>query len=160
MLTITPEDHGSFDSVELMKELSMTLTEITGDSGQSSFDPDDVRTPNAFFVIARNLQGQAVGCGAFRPLQNGVAEVKRMYSRPGTSGVGSAILAFLEAEAKTRDYQALWLETRVVNHCAVSFYERREYKKIPNFGKYIGNTKAVCFEKWLTRRSSGAAQPA
>jgi GNAT superfamily N-acetyltransferase len=152
MLTITAEDPGSFDSLELMKELSMKLAEITGDGGQSSFDPDDVRAPNACFVIARNIQGQAVGCGAFRPLHNGVAELKRMYSRPGNYGVGSAVLAFLEAEAKTLGYQALWLETRVVNQRAVSFYERSEYAKIPNFGKYIGNTKAVCFEKWLISR--------
>ena len=72
-----------------------------------------------------------------------------MYSRPGTSGVGSAILGFLETEAVNLGYQALWLETRLVNARAVSFYERRGYRRIPNFGKYVGNAKAVCFEKRL-----------
>jgi GNAT superfamily N-acetyltransferase len=149
MLSIAPEDPASIDSLELMEELSSTLASITGDSGKSSFDPDDVRGSNACFVVARDAEGRAVGCGAFRPLQERVAEVKRMYSRPGTGGVGSAILAFLEVAAVKLGYRALWLETRLVNKRAVSFYERRGYRRIPNFGKYVGNPKAVCFEKRL-----------
>jgi len=38
--------------------------------------------------VARTIDGEAVGCGAFRPLHDGVAEAKRMYSRAGTIGVG------------------------------------------------------------------------
>jgi GNAT superfamily N-acetyltransferase len=149
MITISIEDPTSADSHALMEELSVTLARITGDSGKASFDPNDVRAPKARFVIARNIEGHAVGCGAFRPLHEGVAEVKRMYSRPGTIGVGSAILAFLEAEARNFGYKALWLETRIVNERAVNFYERRGYRQISNFGKYVGNAKAICFEKQL-----------
>lgn len=132
-----------------MEELSETLARITGDSGKASFDPDDVRSNSARFVVARNGNGEALGCGAFRPLQEGIAELKRMYSRPGTTGVGSAILAFLESEASALGYKALWLETRIANERAVSFYERKGYRRIQNFGKYDGNPKAVCFEKRL-----------
>ncbi|MEK7737226.1 MAG: GNAT family N-acetyltransferase, partial [Pseudomonadota bacterium] len=74
---------------------------------------------------------------------------KRMYARPDTSGVGSAVLAYLEAEAKSIGYSALWLETRLVNRRAVAFYERRGYTRIENFGKYAGNPKAVCLGKRL-----------
>jgi ribosomal protein S18 acetylase RimI-like enzyme len=132
-----------------MEELSETLATITGDSGKSSFDPGDVRSENARFVVARDRQGRALGCGAFRPMNEGVAEVKRMYSRSHASGVGSAILSFLEQEARKLGYMALQLETRVINLTAVGFYERRGYRKIPNFGKYVGNPNAVCFEKQL-----------
>jgi GNAT superfamily N-acetyltransferase len=149
MFVITIEDPASPDASMLMEELSETLAKITGDSGKSSFDPNDVRAENARFVVARDSQGQALGCGAFRPLQEGVAEVKRMYSRRHTSGVGSAILSFLELEAKKLGYMALQLETRVINEQAVDFYERRGYHKIPNFGKYHGNSNAVCFGKQL-----------
>lgn len=149
MFLIAFEDPASLDSISLMEELSATLAEITGDGGKASFDPNDVRAPNARFAVARDSQGHAIGCGAFRPLQIGVAEIKRMYSRPSAAGAGSAILAFLEAEATSLGYEVLWLETRIVNQRAVSFYERRGYSRIPNFGKYIGNTKAVCFEKRL-----------
>ena len=54
-------------------------------------------------------------------------------------------------------YHALWLETRLVNERAVRFYESRGYKRIPNFGKYVGNTAAVCFEKRLARDPVAAA---
>jgi ribosomal protein S18 acetylase RimI-like enzyme len=149
LLTITPEDPTSAVACQLMDELSAILATITGDSRRSSFDPNDVRVPKALFVVARNEAGQSIGCGALRPLQDGIAEVKRMYSRPGSAGVGSAILAYLEAEAAGMGYKALWLETRLVNERAVRFYEKRGYSRIPNYGKYIGNPKAVCFEKRL-----------
>ncbi|HJW55362.1 MAG TPA: GNAT family N-acetyltransferase [Burkholderiaceae bacterium] len=138
----------------MIEELSATLASITGDDGKSSFDPNDVKVPNALFVVARDGKGQAVGCGAFRPIHDGVAEVKRMFSRQTSSGVGSVILAYLEGEAAKMGYRALWLETRLVNERAVRFYESRGYKRIPNFGKYFGNAAAVCFEKKLTHNST------
>lgn len=146
---ITREDPASAVACELMDELSATLAAITGDSGRSSFDLNDVRVHRALFVLARNEAGQAVGCGAFRPLQDEIAEVKRMYSRPGSVGVGSALLAYLEIEAANMGYSVIWLETRLVNERAVRFYERHGYSRIPNYGKYRGNSKAVCFEKRL-----------
>lgn len=147
MLLITSEDPTTPDATDLIDALSETLASITGDSGKSSFDPDDVRGPIARFVIARTVEGHAVGCGAFRPLQPGVAEVKRMYAKPGTKGVGLAVLSHLEREAASLGYEQLWLETRLINERAVAFYEKHGYKRISNFGKYIGNSAAVCFAK-------------
>ena len=95
------------------------------------------------------MDGRAVGCGAIRPLQDGIAELKRMYARPDTSGVGSAVLAYLEAAAQGMGYTALRLETRLLNRRAMSFYERRGYTCIGNYGKYAGNPKAICLEKRL-----------
>jgi GNAT superfamily N-acetyltransferase len=151
-VSISEEDPDSPDARRLLEQLSDELARITGDSGRASFASDDVRTFNACFVLARDDTGAAIGCGAFRPLQNGIAELKRMYSRPGTRGVGSAILTFLEHEAIRLGYEALWLETRRINERAVSFYTRRGYRPIPNFGKYIANFKAICFEKKLVTR--------
>lgn len=45
--------------------------------------------------------GLAFGCGAFRPLAKDIAEVKRMYARPSTDGVGCAVLAHLKAQVAT-----------------------------------------------------------
>ncbi|WP_373988307.1 GNAT family N-acetyltransferase [Duganella sp. BuS-21] len=148
-IQLAAEDPGAADSLALMAELSTTLQAITGDGGRASFDVEDVRGPMACFVVARDDSGAALGCGAFRPLEPGVAEIKRMYARHGTSGVGSAVLRFLEAEAVLCGYQAVWLETRLVNRRAVDFYEARGYRRIANYGKYIGNPLAVCFEKQL-----------
>lgn len=158
MIRIAVEDPASSDSFELLEELSETLAHITGDNGKSSFDPNDVRSPKARFVVARSANGDALGCGAFRPVEEHIAEVKRMFSRPGTRGVGSAILEFLEEEARALGYRALWLETRTKNERAVRFYEGKGYQRIPNFGKYVGNMNAVCFEKRLVSISADAVR--
>jgi GNAT superfamily N-acetyltransferase len=147
MIYIVTEDPGTEDAAFLLSELSAALQAITGSSGTASFDASDVRVENARFVVARDANGQPVGCGAFRPLATGVAEIKRMYAR--VPGAGSAVLAFLEREAQQLGFAALRLETRTINEKAVAFYERHGYVKIPNYGKYAGKTEAVCFEKPL-----------
>lgn len=150
MLTVSEEDPASAEAEALMAELSAALAAITGDSGRSSFDAADVRGPKACFLVARDGAGQAVGCGALRPLETGIAEVKRMYARPGTSA-GAAILDHLEKAAAGFGYLTIRLETRLVNARAVSFYERHGYRRIPNYGRYAGRPEAVCFEKSLAR---------
>jgi GNAT superfamily N-acetyltransferase len=146
---IKSEDPATSDASALIDELSETLAKVTGDSGRSSFEPADVRGATARFVVARTQEGVAVGCGAFRPLNEGIAELKRMYAKPGTCGVGHAVLAHLEREAAEMGYEQLWLETRLVNERAVAFYEKHGYRRIPNFGEYSGNAAAACFAKSL-----------
>jgi GNAT superfamily N-acetyltransferase len=148
-ITILAEDPDTPDAVQLMEELSKALEAITGNSGRSSFDPNDVRVPGSLFVIARDQAGEAIGCGAFRPIHKDTAEIKRMYAKHKAAGIGTEILRYLEIQAKKLGYSALWLETRLVNNGAVSFYESKGYHRIPNYGKYINNTEAVCFEKRL-----------
>jgi GNAT superfamily N-acetyltransferase len=138
-------------AVRLLDQLSGTLSGITGNSGRSSFDAADVEGYGASFVLAYDARGNALGCGAYRPLGDGVAELKRMFAIPGSKGVGSAILDHLETGAKADGYREVWLETRLVNSRAVQFYERNGYRRIPNFGKYVGRPEAVCFAKNLGR---------
>lgn len=147
---VAQEDVLSAEAQALMSELSEVLVVITGDSGKSSFDPRDVCIEGGRFVVARTSEGTAVGCGALRPLQAGIAELKRMYARPGHRGAGSAILAHLENAAGILGYAFLWLETRAVNERAVQFYLRHNFQKIPNYGKYVGNAEAVCLGKCVS----------
>lgn len=138
------------ESLKLLDQLSDALARITGASGRSSFAPSDVEGPGASFVLAYDSEGKPVGCGAYRPLAETVAELKRMFAVPGSKGVGSAILRHLEASATADGYRELWLETRLVNTSAVRFYERNGYRRIANFGKYAGRPEAVCFAKTLS----------
>ena len=148
-LAVCAEDPAGADALALVAELSAVLAAITGDTGQASFDIDDVRGPRACFALARDAQGRALGCGALRPMQDDVGEVKRMFAPPGTRGVGAALLRFLEVEAARHGYRALRLSTRLVNARAVAFYERHGYRRIPGYGRYAGSTVSVCFEKVL-----------
>ncbi|MFS2223351.1 GNAT family N-acetyltransferase [Pantoea sp. B65] len=143
------EPGDSADAQWLLGQLSATLQRITGDSGRSSFDAQDLLHPGACFAVARNQAGGAVGCGALRPLNRGVAELKRMYAAERGLGIGGALLAFLEGEARQLGYQEIWLETRRINQQAVRFYLRHGYQPIANYGRYRGNADAVCFAKAL-----------
>jgi len=152
-------DPESSEAQQLLAGLSETLQQITGSSGTASFDVSDVKVERACFVIARSVTGAAVGCGAIRPLKPGVAELKRMFALPGFSGVGKAVLGFLEGKACEFGYSQVWLETRKVNERAVSFYLRHGYQTIASFGRYVGRPEAICLGKHLPSLQAGAAEP-
>lgn len=142
-------DPASDQARQLLESLSATLQRITGSDGKASFDVGDVQVERACFAIAWSAGGVPLGCGAIRPLRPATAELKRMFALPGTQGVGSAVLAFLEQQAQALGYREVWLETRRVNERAVAFYERHGYQAIPNFGRYVGRPEAVCLGKLL-----------
>ena len=137
------------DAVMLMDELSETLEKITGNSGRHSFNSKDVTTDRSVFAVAYDDNGNPLGCGAIRPYDDETAEVKRMYAKSKGKSVGTEILTYLEQQAKAMGYSRLCLETRVVNERAVSFYKKRGYKVIENYGKYKNHSEAICFEKQL-----------
>lgn len=149
MVKIEHADPRSAVSQWLIEKLSAELAAITGDGGNSRASVDTLQGEGALWVIARDAQGSAVGCGALRPLAPGIAELKRMFSDRSLPGIGRALLAFLETAAKTLGYRELWLETRHVNQRAVDFYIRQGYRQIENYGPYRGREEAICRGKTL-----------
>jgi ribosomal protein S18 acetylase RimI-like enzyme len=153
MFAIAAIDPDAPDARTLLAELGAALAAITGSDGSASFDAADVRGPRSCFLVAYAADGALAGCGALRPLDGagdggGIAELKRMYARPG-SGAGAHLLAALERQAQAFGYRAVWLETRRVNERAVAFYARHGYAVIPNYGKYVGRLDAVCLGREL-----------
>jgi len=148
MAACAPADPDCGEARVLIGELDAALAAICGDSGAQSFDANDVRGPRSVFLLARDAAGGAVGCGALRPIDDDIAEVKRMYARPG-SGAGVQLLGELERRALQFGYREVRLETRKVNLRAVAFYERHGYRVIPNYGKYAGREDAICLGKIL-----------
>ena len=90
-------DAGSVDAQVLLGDLSAALAVMTGDSGASSFALEDARVARSLFVVARADDGALLGCGALRPLDGDVGEIKRMCARPGTRGVGAKYVGRAEA---------------------------------------------------------------
>ena len=149
-VTISPAHPDEPDGQVLIAELAATLLAATGHFTWS-YSAADLRRPRGAFVIARTSEGTPVGCGALRPYTQTIGELKRMYARPGTRGVGAAILAHLEELARGWGYRALWLETGRENTAAIAFYARHGYEPVPNFGPYAGRANAVCFGKNLAQ---------
>jgi putative acetyltransferase len=149
-VSVTAEDPYSDAAARLIRNLSAELGERYGDDGSGAFSPDDVRVPGGAFVIAW-LDHQPVGCGALRPLERGVGEVKRMFVEKDArrQGVARKILQRLETIAAQFGYRALRLETGILQPEAVNLYKSAGYRRVCCYGQYVDNPLSVCFEKRL-----------
>lgn len=132
----------------IIDELSANLYLRFGSDGKDSFTDWQQNNSKYVFVVAE-INNEIVGCGAIRPISETVGEVKRMYSKYPRKKIGKTILAFLEDIASKSGYEELILETRIKNTEATQFYEKQDYKVIPNYGKYKDRPEAVCFGKSL-----------
>lgn len=97
------------------------------------------------------LEEEPVACGALRPLEENVAELKRMFVRTPArgKGLGRKLLEALESHARESGIRTIRLETGIEQKAAISLYESSGYRHIPLFGEYIGSAISVCFEKDL-----------
>ena len=151
-LAIAPCDPHAADAAILVRELSAELARRYDfiDDGSGDFKPEDATVPGSGFLVGR-LAAEPVACGAFRPLEPGIAEVKRMFVMPAHRGRGHSkrILAEIERRAAACGHRVLRIETGDRQPEAIALYERSGYRRIPNFGSYAGRPHSVCFEKRL-----------
>jgi GNAT superfamily N-acetyltransferase len=149
-LSVTLADPFSEASSLLIQHLSQDLGQRYNDDGSGNFKPSDAQGPGGAFVIAW-IDNQPVGCGALRPLEPGVGEVKRMYVEPAfrRRGVARKILEKLEAVAREKNYRLLRLETGTLQPEAISLYEVCGYQRIPYYLGPDPHPLSICYEKQL-----------
>jgi len=151
-LTIQPSDIVSPAARSLIEELNAELSRTYPEEGATHFrlDPQEVAQGRGAFLVA-SRDGEPVGCGAVRRLEGRTAEVKRMYVRPQERGrgVGRALLAALEDEARAMGLSRLVLETGVRQKEAIALYQRCQFSVIAPFGEYVGSPLSVCMAKEL-----------
>lgn len=106
----------------------------------------------AVFLVALDACGSPVGCGGLRLLDARSAEIKRMYVVPSARGTGvsTAVLRSLEAEAASLGLTELLLEPGTGQPDAMRFYEREGYAPIPNFGPYRDEPTSRCYARSLS----------
>lgn len=141
-------DVNSEDAQFLLDKLNSELFKITGNSGVHSFNNKDIENDKSIFVIAYE-NDNPIACGALKKINENIAEIKRVFSLKNTIGAGHRIVSELESKALSFGYTKVILETRKINSHAVDFYIGCGYKICDNYGKYVGDEKAVCFEKLL-----------
>ena len=100
-------------------------------------------------VVVAYLGGEAAGCGAFKQYEDGVAEIKRMFTRAEARGkrIGACVLKELEAWAAEAGFRECVLETGLKQPEAIALYKREGYEVIPNYGQYAGVENSVCMRK-------------
>lgn len=132
-LQLVPYEH--LDAQRLAQELrdfQLTLygfADEVAPTGDEGFDP-----PNGLFLVAYS-GGTPVGCGGWRTLQPGTAEIKRMYVAPARRGhaLGHTILHTLEAASRTAGATRMVLETGRDNRAALQLYTRSGYTQVPSY---------------------------
>jgi putative acetyltransferase len=103
---------------------------------------------DVLFVVARDGDGRAAGCGAVVD-RGSYAEIKRMYvddSRRGL-GIGRKLLDQLALRAAGRGLRALKLETGISQPEAIGLYERFGFVRCAPFGDYLPDPLSIFMEK-------------
>jgi putative acetyltransferase len=151
-LDITTEPFDSDDARRLIAALDAGLSELY--PAEQRFGPnlkaEHLEDGRGRFLVARE-GGRAIGCGAIRLIDPSTAEAKRMYVEPDRRGrgVGSAVLASLEAAARELGVHRLVLETGVHQGTAISLYRRAGFTEIDCWGAYASSPTSICFQKNL-----------
>ena len=148
---IVPEPFSAPDSRELDRERQGEIDGRYGEDTEPGVKPTEADLE--VFLVARDSNGRALGCGALRALGGGAVELKRMYVRPRARriGLGRRIVEALEAEALGRGFQVCRLETGVEQHEALALYQGAGYREIECFGAYADSPISRCFERRIGR---------
>ena len=93
-----------------------------------------MRAPHGLFLVAR-LRERPIACGALKLHGRAPAELKRMWVAPAARGlgVGTRLLAALEAHARKAGTRAVRLETNRALGEAIARYRRSGYREVPAF---------------------------
>jgi putative acetyltransferase len=112
-VTVAVETPLQDDVRELVALLNEHLLPLSPIEFQWKMSVDEMAGPETTVFVARDEAGRAVGCGALKVAGDGLAEVKRMFTRPEVRGqrVGSALLEAIEALARAKGISTLLLET-------------------------------------------------
>ncbi len=147
MKKIIRTDNKNVDFNKLIIELDAYL-KVT-DGADHEFYNQFNGLDNIKNVVIAYQDNQAIGCGAFKKLDNETIEIKRMYVKFAHRGSGTAqaILNSLELWASEKGFKKCILETGNRQVEAIKFYKKAGYKSIPNYGQYIHMEDSNCFEK-------------
>lgn len=147
MAKIIRTDSGNRDFIELVRCLDIDLAARDGED--HPFYAQFNKIDKIKHAVVAYENDEPVACGAMKEYAPGVMEVKRMFTSPENRGKGIAtnILTELEAWAVELSYQKCILETGKKQPEALRFYEKNNYKLIPNYGQYAGVENSMCFEK-------------
>lgn len=135
---------------ELISALDSYLSGLYPPESNHFLDLEQLAQPGIRLFVARR-DGLPVACGALRIDAEGYGEIKRMYVIPEArgEGLGRAILARIEDQARREGLALLRLETGIRQAEAIALYERSGYSDCPPFGEYRLDPLSRFMEKRL-----------
>ena len=113
-----------------------------------SAEPDELSPPHGAFLVVRDDDGVAIGCGGVKLLDPQTAEIKRMWLAPAARGrgLGRLLLDALEQAARDLGASEGRLDTNVTLASALALYERSGWQPV---APYNDNAYAT---HWFAKR--------
>ena len=101
-------------------------------------------------IILCKAENEFIGCTGIRKIDSNIAELKRMFVKPGyqNQGIGKALLQKAVDLARTLNYNAIRLDTLNRMTAAISLYKKHGFYEIPPYYQNPNET-AVYFEMKL-----------
>lgn len=117
-------------------------------------DVSQLEQPGVLVYVARDETGRALGIAAIvdgAGPDAGRGELKRMFVDDEARGLGVAglLLERIETDAAARGIREIVLETGTLHLPAQALYAKHGYRRIPQFGQYVGEPYSVCMAKSL-----------
>jgi GNAT superfamily N-acetyltransferase len=124
-------------------------------------EPGEFLPPRGLFLVAE-VDGVPAGCGAWRLLPSGAAEIKRVYVEPAfrRQGVARLVVAALEASAAAAGHTRVVLNSGREQPEALALYADLGYGPVPGYGVYACAPDAVFLGRTLAREAAGGDEEA
>ncbi len=147
MVQLVKTNSENKDFIDLVKLLDADLKIRDGEDHEFYNQYNAIDKLN--HVVIAYYNNEAVGCGAFKQMEEGTVEIKRMYVNPYHRGkkIATKILVGLELWIQENGYKKALLETGIRMPEAIGLYKKCGYQIIENYGQYKGVETSVCFSK-------------
>lgn len=150
-VTVEQESPLNGEVAGLVAQLNEYLSALTPDEFNYFMSVEEMNEPATTLFVARNEDGKAVGIGAMRRENVGIAEVKRMFTLPEVrgQGVGGKLLDAIIKLAQDEGVDKLVLETGNDHPEAWRLYESRGFTRCGPVLDYPDSEWSVFYEKPL-----------
>ncbi|MFE7315589.1 GNAT family N-acetyltransferase [Streptomyces sp. NPDC057555] len=125
------------------------------DEGVAEYPIDALAPPHGVLLVARR-DGEPAGCAGTRLMDARTAELKQVFVRPGSRGLGAAgaLLRAAHAAAARLGAERIRLDTRLDLTEAIALYRRHGYREIAPY-HHDDPYAEIFFEKLLEPAASG-----
>ena len=132
----------------LVEQVQEEYVQRYGGRDAAAVEPGEFLPPRGIFLVAE-VDGVPAGCGAWRVLSPGVAEIKRVYVEPAfrRKGLAQVIVAALEDGAGQAGHGSVVLNTGREQPEALALYANLGYGPVDGYGVYACEPGAVFLGK-------------